>query len=440
MMTAQKDIPHWYKQAIWLYVVFLIFEGALRKWILPGLATPLLLIREPIVIILTLIAFNRGLIKVPYVFVLVTVSTVSFLLSITIGHQNLGTAIYGWRIYLLHIPFIFVIGRILDRRDVLQMGRFILYTSIPMTLLIVAQFFSPQSAWVNRGVGGDIEGAGFGGAMGYFRPPGTFSFTAGYVVYQLIVAVFLFYYLVANRLLSKKDQIRPWLLYIMLACYVLTIPYSISRSHLFQTIVVVAFMFVGILLHPVSHVRIRLFKILPIVIFSLGAITWMGIAGASLEAFQERFESANETEGGIEGVVGNRYFGSLIRGLVNGDTPFFGHGLGLGTNVGAQLAGGADGIFSFFNGEEEWGRITNESGLLLGWTLIALRLYLAGWIFLKAFKHLRQNKDMLPWMLTIGTLLILPQGNLGIPTNLGFIVLSSGLSLASLRSYKRRKV
>src|SRR5690606_16411975 len=120
-------------------------------------------------------------------------STLSFFLSITVGHQNLWTALYGWRIYLLHIPFIFVVAKVLDRRDVLQIGRFVLYASIPMTLLVIAQFYSPQSDWVNRGIGGDMEGSGFTGAMGYMRPSGTFSFTSGYTMFQLLVAVFLFY-------------------------------------------------------------------------------------------------------------------------------------------------------------------------------------------------------------------------------------------------------
>ena len=30
------------KQAIWLYLILLIYEGALRKWVLPDLSTPLL--------------------------------------------------------------------------------------------------------------------------------------------------------------------------------------------------------------------------------------------------------------------------------------------------------------------------------------------------------------------------------------------------------------
>ena len=40
------------KKGIWLYFLLLIFEGALRKWLLPGLATPLLVVRDPIAMFL----------------------------------------------------------------------------------------------------------------------------------------------------------------------------------------------------------------------------------------------------------------------------------------------------------------------------------------------------------------------------------------------------
>jgi hypothetical protein len=36
------------RQLLWLYFWLLIFEGALRKWLLPGLSTPLLLVRDPV--------------------------------------------------------------------------------------------------------------------------------------------------------------------------------------------------------------------------------------------------------------------------------------------------------------------------------------------------------------------------------------------------------
>ena len=38
------------KIAIWMYFLLWIFEGALRKWVLPSLATPLLIVRDPVAV------------------------------------------------------------------------------------------------------------------------------------------------------------------------------------------------------------------------------------------------------------------------------------------------------------------------------------------------------------------------------------------------------
>ena len=49
------------KKGIYLYFLLLIFEGALRKWVLPGLATPLLIIRDPLALYLIILAWQKGL-------------------------------------------------------------------------------------------------------------------------------------------------------------------------------------------------------------------------------------------------------------------------------------------------------------------------------------------------------------------------------------------
>src|SRR3546814_1990531 len=58
-LTNIRTMPDAYsinllKQGIWVYFILLIFEGALRKWVLPGLATPLLVVRDPVALLLLL--------------------------------------------------------------------------------------------------------------------------------------------------------------------------------------------------------------------------------------------------------------------------------------------------------------------------------------------------------------------------------------------------
>lgn len=233
------------RQLLWLYLWLLIFEGALRKWLLPGLQQPLILVRDPIAIYLVIRGLQCGWIKSGYAKTMMTVSTISLIVTMAVGHQNLIVALYGWRIYFFHFPMIFVMAKVLTRDDLMKMARFILYISIPMTLLVLLQFYSPQSAWVNRGIGGNVEGAGFSGAMGYFRPPGTFSFTSGYIGFQAVVGCLLLYYLTMNNLLNNKDKLSKCTMIIMTVCYLISIPTSISRTHFFQTAVFMIFLFMA---------------------------------------------------------------------------------------------------------------------------------------------------------------------------------------------------
>lgn len=159
----------------------------------------------------------------------------------------------------------------------------------------------------------------------------------------------------------------------------------------------------------------------------------LGIGGEAIAAFSERLETANEIEGGMEGVVGDRYAGGLFAAFTNFNIPFFGYGLGLGTNVGANLMGGD--MYAFgFNGEVEWTRIVGECGYIIGWTIIFVRLIFSIDVFKRCYRCLVNRKDLLPWMLCAGMLLTIPQGQWAIPTNLGFSILAGGLTLAAVKN------
>lgn len=416
-----------YRKAIWLYMLLLFFEGGLRKWFLPALATPLLVVRDPIVICLVVMGLSRKWLNNGYVIFMMFVSTFSLLYTLFAGHQNLLVGIYGWRMYFFYFPFIFIMAHVLTRDDLLRIGRFILYLSIPMTILIIMQFYSPQSAWVNRGVGGDTDGAGFGGTGGYFRPPATFSFIAGYVYFQLIVACYLFYYLLENNKLSIQQRIKPAVLYTALGFYLISIPYSISRTHLFQTVVI--FVFVMLISLFISSHRASITKMLSFGFLAIGLIVIFNFAGKGFEAFMMRMEGSNESEGGmVEGVLGERYLGALLRPF-NVEAPFFGYGMGMGTNVGVSYINN-----SYFNAEEEWSRIIGETGFLLGGIIIIIRVVFSISFFSGAFKKLSAGKDILPWIMAPALLIMIPQGQFGNAAGLGFAVFVAGLGLAALRT------
>lgn len=411
------------KQGIWLYFLLLIFEGALRRWFLPGLAMPLLIVRDPVAFLLIILAIRNGkLVMNRYVVAMVTIGFAGILTAMFMGHGNLGVALYGARILILHFPLMFVIGKVFSRDDVRMMGKVLLCISVPMAILTAIQFYSPQSAWVNRGVGGDINGAGFSGALGYFRPPGTFSFINGTAGFFSLTAGFLLYFWLQPGGFSKIILVAAT------AAVLAAIPFSISRELFFSVMVSVAFAAIAILRKP-KYIG----RMLVAVIAVTAALAILGnttLLKPAKEAFSDRFDNANEAEGGVKGVLGDRYIGGLFRAATGtSKIPFFGYGMGMGTNVGSQVLTGET---QFLIAEGEWGRLVGELGPFMGLCVILTRLALSLKLAVAAFRSLKKG-NILPWMLLSYGLLTIPQGLWGQPTSLGFGIIIGGLIIAALQ-------
>jgi len=425
-ISKPKDPNRVLKTGVWIYFFLWVFEGALRKWIVPELSMPLLVVRDPIVLWLIIAASKRGLLKSNIYFTgMIGLGFFSLFTAIFMGHGDVYTAIYGARTMILYFSMIFVIGGVFNRQDLIKLGKVILWIALPMTFLLVLQFYSPQSAWVNRGVGGDENGAGFGGALGYFRPPGTFSFTNGTTCFYSLLAPFLLYFW-----LNLKGVNRT-LLIAATAALVIAIPISISRALFFQVAVSIAFVLIAISRNPKYFSKVLLATAL--VIVALALFSNIEFFNTATSAFSSRFESANETEGGLEGVLGNRFFGALIKGVTSSES-LFGYGVGSGTPLGALLLNYTKIVET---SDFEWMREVAEMGAM-GIILIVFRVGLALKLTLASFRKLK-NDDMLPWILTSVGAVIVTQGQWHQPTSLGFCALVGGVWLASLRHKRVEK-
>lgn len=424
MLAAREKALLWLKWGAWAYFLLLIFEGALRKWVLPGLSEALLIIRDPIAIAMILLAWQRNLFpKVNYVVIMFIVGFIAIFTSLFLGHGNLFVSLYGARILLIHFPLIFLLGSILDKKDVIQMGHVLVWISIPMAFLIAMQFYSPQSAWVNRGVGGSLAGAGFSGAMGYFRPTGTFSFTNGTSLFFSMAASFIFYFWL------KPGHVNRLILIGATLGLISAIPLSISRGLTFSVAVILFFVLVIASRKPKFLGQIIVGSLA--VLIGLSFLSEAGYFKTATDVLFTRFETASRVEGGLEGTLLERYFGGMWRAVESSlDMPFFGEGIGMGTNAGSALLHGGR---TFLISEGEWGRLIGEMGALLGLIVIFIRLLVSWKLFWESFKAMRLGK-ILPWMLLSFMLLVFPQGQWAQPTTLGFSTLIAGLVIASFNS------
>lgn len=429
-LHKEKKYIELVKLAIWAYFLLLIFEGALRKWFLPGLATPLLIVRDPIVLWLLVTAWSKNKLPPnPYLIGIIIIGIFSVFTAVILGHGNLMVALFGSRILILYFPMIFIIGRMFNFEDVIKLGRLTLGIAIPMALLITVQFYSPQSAWVNLGVGADKAGAGFSGAMDYFRPSGTFSFTNGTTLFFSLTACFIFYFWL------NPSFINRWLLLGATVSLLIAIPISISRALLLQVSVTAFFTIIAIF-HKPKYIGKMFIAIIGLAV-TLIILSQISFFQTSIEVLTARFDTANEQGGGFEKSVVGRFFGDFLGPLTNADPiPFFGYGLGIGTNVGAQLLTGNR---VFLVSENEWGRVLGELGPLLGFSVIFIRVMLTLKIAFISYWQLKKG-DLMPWLLLSFGCTVLSQGGWAQPTSLGFCTLLGGLMVASLRLGKNKSI
>jgi hypothetical protein len=297
--------------------------------------------------------------------------------------------------------------------------------AVPYTALLVAQFYQPQDAWVNRGVGGSLDGAGFDGALDRFRPPGTFSFITGPAqLYPLFTACWF------ALLLSRKLPL--WTMIASGAAIVVTIPISISRA-LFLSVAIVALTGVGAM---VAGGRFS-FKIL--IQFVVGAAVLFllssqsGIFRDGMEAFSARWETSTEDKGGFQVAIVDRVLDGLFGAF--GNVKGAGCGTGFSTNVGQQLVTQHTG---FGAAEAEWGRLLYDNGFVLGSMMIAYRVVLVATIVWASCRAWRR-RSTISLIFAAACFMLLLNGQWGQPTSLGSAIIGGGLTLAAARKIKKPK-
>lgn len=433
-INTNRSVSDKIRLCFWCYLLMLIFEGAIRKWFLPGLSDLFLVIRDPIVLYVIYLSVKYRLLKDKFIIYLFVLSIISFVLTLLFGHHNIGVALYGVRITLLHIPSIFIFGKILSRQDIYLIGKVVLCISVVMFVIILLQYFSSSNSWINRGTGG-VGTASFQAISGYMRPSGTFSFTSGLCEFELLVNLYLFYFLYNNNSLGKTYRLNFIILLVFTVIFFFSIVLCLSRAVIFQTFLMSLIILVYPFFMRENIIRAVNFVLLFIVLCII--LLQFDVFKLALENIFIRFEQASKSEGHvIEGTLGERLFGSFYRAFFdtqnfsNKDIPFFGFGLGIGTKVGEAILNIRSIGHSFAFAEEEWSRIICEVGLFQGiFYLLVVRLFFPIYFLIKALTYIR--KDFFLYLSIFPFLLYMINSQWTVPTSLGFTVVLSSLFMAS---------
>ena len=422
-ISEQSDLS-FIKKLIWLYFLLLLFEGALRKWFLPGLSNGLLIIRDPIVIWIYYIAFNQGIFPLQnkYVKAILNWTLICGLISLLIQAHPL-TIAYGMRTNLLHFPLIFVMGRVLNFKDVINFGKAFLLLALLMTWVVAEQFQADRFDRINLAAG--AQGHQMMTSGDKVRASGTFSFVSGIVFYYCFAIAYILYGFMV------KGSFPKWILYLGTGLTFLAMVTAGSRSVIAESLQVFACL--GFL----AYYRPKEFgKITISILFLLGIAL---IVYSQIDLFQDgldflsmRFEEAANVEGTPIEAYFIRYWDII-------SSPFYslnfeslhgwlGAGIGSGTRAGAALGRGV-------GYELDWARHIYENGSILGVAFIFIRVWIVKDLLHTCISAIKRNSylSILLWGACAPVILF---GILGQPTNLGFAAFGGGLCLAAAKKRK----
>lgn len=416
-MTRREQDRQRIVRLLWLYFVFLLIEGALRKWVLPSWSNPLLLVRDPIAAAILFFANRDGFLPVGGSLRGLQLLAFAFIglaaLQLAIGVPLL-VLLFGLRTYFLHPPLIFIMAAVLSARDVRRFVIAVTVCALPIALLMAQQFRSGPGAWINRG-------AGEGGmqiltSLGRIRPAGPFSFISGPIQYFAMAFACLIALHFSRAHLTKFLLLGGW------GSVLLAAAVSGSRS-----------LVAGLV--PVGLALVAGFFIRPSLVggaFRMAAtgaavamVVWtFGVVREGVDVFNMRMEES----GGTAEMMSRSGSSYDLAASAWTSAPLLGVGLGVGTNAVSALLGQSP----FQVGETEWMRVIYEAGPVLGLAYILWRLWLivelARWSVRAA-----AIGNLLPITLLGAGASAIAVGQWGQPTSLGFAVWVAGLSLAAAR-------
>jgi len=370
-----------WRRSIKAVFFLLVFEGALRKWVLPQASDMMYFLKDLVLIgaYLRYYAFSDSERKVP-----IKSDWMKMLIFMIAGwcffqafNPSLGSPIvgfFGLRGYLFYIPLMWMLPSLFQsEEDLYKFLRSHLLLLIPVCLLGAAQFFSPASSPINVYAGGQEPTAGFAGT-GKVRVTGTFSYLSGYSMYLAVCFALL---LPLN--FKKQSRSLQYLYTVEIALLTANSFMTGARGLiLFQVLFLTAYLALLVLNNTSNFKSLIDRLIVPIVLSFIAAYTWFRPA---FDAFMIRATSSDNLSKRIVdtfNVTGYFQYKQLY---------------GYGTGATHQAVGALRGVLNLPSGElipvgfeSEMGRIALELGsigFILWYGLRMILIVALGLVFWK---------------------------------------------------------
>jgi hypothetical protein len=197
-----RGAPLWQK-LIWAVLFLLVYEGALRKWVVPGLQSQIYFAKDLILIAAYILFLGSGrhhgshLKAMATLKMLVVLSLAYFLFELLNENSpSMLVSIAGFKNYLLYAPLAFIVPYMfVSAEDLEHKLRTYAILMAPCVALGLVQFALPPTHWLNGYLNNQdsdapqalMMGAVFGSGIEKVRSIGTFSYIGGYTAFLTVM-------------------------------------------------------------------------------------------------------------------------------------------------------------------------------------------------------------------------------------------------------------
>jgi len=366
-----------------LILCIAVFEGAVRKWLSPELGIILMLSRDLfafIAIILCLKNYSRyiGINIIYLLFVWISIVLVWSLWQLITNQTSFVLFIIGLRFWILYLSLAILCGLSMNEYELQFFSKISMYIAILIAPLVIIQFFSPVSSFVNKQLSDDSDSI-FTVSEGIVRTTGTFTFTAGQSYFLGLMTPMVLNGMNTKGLVKMSAMVR---ILAFIAIFI-SVMLSGSRSVLLTFLIMAALYVLFEYFLTIKKIdTVRFFFILLIII---GIFLVPLLFAKAIEVMQARFLAASESEDAVQRIL------TMFFGEQSAFEKFkvFGYGIGLGSNFSNVFLTGSEG---FNLAETEPGRVILEAGIL-GIVFILLKWLIAIYIVMRSLRQTLKFKD-----------------------------------------------
>lgn len=321
--------------------IIIVFEGALRKWVLPGMSDYLYFLKD-FILVGAYWKYFFGSASEPKYKIKNSWLNLLIFFSFAVGvfqalNPSLGSPIVGLiglRAYFIYIPLIWVLPTMFrSEDDLIRFLRWNLLLVIPVTFVGIAQYFSPADSWINGYAPGEVDliAVTKGGAV---RITSTFSFINSFQGY--LIGVFA---LALPLAFIRQNILWQAITFLEIAFIVGCSLMTGSRTPVYTEILVTAGYIVSLFItQPYRFIKSINNFIVPTV-FSI-PFAVVGFRKA-IESFRERAIDSRDVSGRIANTINEPLAYSRIR-----------EGSGYGIGATHPGSGAIRGVFGISGGDK----------------------------------------------------------------------------------------